>query len=429
MSQTSDFTPEKNLYGLSLFWREATYHFAFWDKLSHLDWDGEYIKLMPEVAKADTKERYFLLLKKFSALLKDGHTDIRWGDLASYPLDRPEADVLKVGDKIVVQQAYGEYASQIPVGSEVIEVDGVPIAKAIDNYMDTYMANHNEASVPIKASRFALAGPSGSIAAVKMIAPGEEDPFILRMPRYARSIASPAVKRPTLQFEQFAGGVVYCAINSFMDTHMLKEFESKMEELARAKGVIFDLRRNPGGNGDDAFSILQKLTKKKIYSSCCRTPIHDAALTAEETDWGKGTRMRHERIIEPDVWEGSGELAHIPIVMLISAETESAAEDMVSAADYSGVATLIGEATSGSTGNSLLFPLPYGLWGQICVKWDAYPDGREFVGCGVKPHILVKNTVEDICLGVDRVLETAIHFLKESLLKSERREPTDADKD
>ena len=39
-------TPEK-IYGLSVFWKEASYNFAFFDQVSDLNWDSVYAAYIP----------------------------------------------------------------------------------------------------------------------------------------------------------------------------------------------------------------------------------------------------------------------------------------------------------------------------------------------------------------------------------------------
>jgi carboxyl-terminal processing protease len=65
------------------------------------------------------------------------------------------------------------------------------------------------------------------------------------------------------------------------------------------------------------------------------------------------------------------------VVVLISGETFSAAEDFCSA--YVGLkrGALVGEPTDGSTGQPLTFAVPGGIMARVCTKRDAYPDGTE----------------------------------------------------
>jgi C-terminal processing protease CtpA/Prc len=63
----------------------------------------------------------------------------------------------------------------------------------------------------------------------------------------------------------------------------------------------------------------------------------------------------------------------------------------------------------------LSFKLPGGGSARICTKKDTYPDGREFVGYGVKPDIEVKRTVEDYIRKRDAQLEKAIEVVKSKM--------------
>lgn len=71
----------------------------------------------------------------------------------------------------------------------------------------------------------------------------------------------------------------------------------------------------------------------------------------------------------------------------------------------------IGENSNGSTGQPLLFDLPGGGMARICTKKDTYPNGREFVGYGVKPDIEVKLSVQDFIHRKDPVLKKAVDYL------------------
>lgn len=52
---------------------------------------------------------------------------------------------------------------------------------------------------------------------------------------------------------------------------------------------------------------------------------------------------------------------------------------------------------------------------KIQEKKDTYPDGREFVGYGIKLDIIVKRTLNDYLTKKDPVMEKAIEHLKQKL--------------
>jgi C-terminal processing protease CtpA/Prc len=95
--------------------------------------------------------------------------------------------------------------------------------------------------------------------------------------------------------------------------------------------------------------------------------------------------------------------------------TASAAEDFLIYADNQKHMTRIGENSFGSTGQPFVFELPGGGSARICTKKDTYLDGREFVGYGIKPDIIVKRTLNDYLTKKDPVMEKAIDHLKQKL--------------
>ena len=48
-SLSDDLPDVEKLYGLSLFWQEANYNFAFFDQVPDLDWDAAYREFIPRV--------------------------------------------------------------------------------------------------------------------------------------------------------------------------------------------------------------------------------------------------------------------------------------------------------------------------------------------------------------------------------------------
>jgi len=72
---------------------------------------------------------------------------------------------------------------------------------------------------------------------------------------------------------------------------------------------------------------------------------------------------------------------------------------------------IVGEPTGGSTGQPLSIALPGGGSFRICTKHDRYPDGKEFVGVGVQPQVVVHPSIEDFRAGRDTVLEAALKLL------------------
>ncbi|QJD97725.1 S41 family peptidase [Mucilaginibacter robiniae] len=199
------------------------------------------------------------------------------------------------------------------------------------------------------------------------------------------------------------GNVGHLVINNFEDRRIIKQFDSLFTQISATKGLIIDIRDNGGGDGDIAFHILAALTNKPFRTSAYKIPHYRSV---------PGTIMQWE---EHDAGTGmpNGKLLYDkPVILLISAQTYSAAEDFTVAFDDLKRGKMIGQATGGSTGQPVSFDLPGGGKARICGKHDMYPDGKEFVGVGIMPDIPVERKAADLLKGKDAVLVKALEILK-----------------
>jgi C-terminal processing protease CtpA/Prc len=101
----------------------------------------------------------------------------------------------------------------------------------------------------------------------------------------------------------------------------------------------------------------------------------------------------------------------VPVAVLTSARTFSAAEDFVAAFDAMHRGITVGEATAGSTGQPMFFQLPGGGSARVCTRNDRASDGTVFEGVGLRPDISASPTIESIRRRRDIVLERAVAAL------------------
>ena len=71
----SNLSNQEKILGLSKFWSEAKYNFAFFDK-TKINWDSTYNVFIPKVLATKNTWEYYRVLQQFCALLKDGHTNV-----------------------------------------------------------------------------------------------------------------------------------------------------------------------------------------------------------------------------------------------------------------------------------------------------------------------------------------------------------------
>ena len=425
-------TDEQKLYGLSLFWKEASYNFAHWESSGVIDWDATYQDYIPRVLAARNDFEYYRELQRFCALLKDGHTNV-WmppGLFKRY-MDRLPFLMTEVSERAIVRNVDVLLADQIPIGSEILEIDGKPVQSMVEEdiiplistsaphmYWETAVRSLSSVGAGI------LFGPKGSTAHLKIQKPdGQTGEINVPRDHYERKVGwlVPTTKVPISEFRMLDDRVAYMALNSFSSSEIVDEFRAKLPDLSAASAIIIDLRENGGGNSNNSSAIVGHFTAEPFKGASWRTPIHDAVYRA----WGKVSDQYPSLEKYKDYYYGhvyrsveatehqpsDGIKLSTPTLVLIGRKTASAAEDFLIMADDIDHLTTMGEPTHGSTGQPLSLELPGGGTARISAKRDFYPDGREFIGLGVQPDILVQSTVDDIRAGRDAVLEKALDYL------------------
>jgi C-terminal processing protease CtpA/Prc len=247
-----------------------------------------------------------------------------------------------------------------------------------------------------------------------------------------RDIHPPSEPQSLLDLRWYDGSIAYVALNSFGDPRIDSMFVARLPELYNAKALIIDLRRNGGGSTDIGREILGYLTKDSLlYGSKEITRSHLSAhkawgafVNAKDTlgdPWKKQSylhfldKVYYAFDYKPDKNTARGRRIVVPTALLVGHRTASAAEDFLIYADNQKHMARIGERSFGSTGQPFMFKLPGGGSARICTKKDTFPDGREFVGFGVAPHIEVKTTLEDWLKGNDPVLNKALEYVRTKL--------------
>lgn len=432
-------TPTEKIYGLSKFWQEVNYNFIFLDKVGKTKWDSIYKQFIPLVLNTKNDYDYFRELQRFCALLNDGHTNIYLPQKKEY-----ETMTTMFGDyrlflqdingKAIVVRTNLSKKTEIPVGSEIIEVNGLPTKDYISKNVSPYIASSTDYVLEDWSINRLFTGFAGNSYDVKIKRPkGDVISLKLTHAQTNEKEVFPAFEEEgsLLDFKWLPGQVAYVSLNGFDDPKIDSLFIARLPELYKAKGLIIDLRYNGGGSTNVGAEILQYLTNDKLmYGSRSATRNHLATYKAwgvftsaqdtidDKTGWSKKCMLSFNDMYyynfdySPDTIKITDKRIVVPTALLIGHNTASAAEDFLICADNQKHMIKIGERTFGSTGQPYMFDLVGGAKARVCTKKDTYPDGREFVGYGIKPDIEVKQTVEDYLQKKDPVLAKAQEYLK-----------------
>jgi C-terminal processing protease CtpA/Prc len=432
------------VFGLSKFWQEVNYNFVYLDKINRKSWDSTYKALIPQVQATKNDYEYYRLLEKFCALLKDGHTNITVPSIAGLNhMQNVFGDyllVLKwVDNKVIIKRTWKKDLAKFPLGSEIISVNGLPTAQYMRDSVACYISSSTDYFKSDIASQILLRGFPGSTFAITIKKPnGEQASYSLTHARPTDSVFAPEAgtyldeqKRGLLDYKALDNNIAYVALNSFTDAKIDTLFENLLPSLDKTKGIIIDLRNNGGGDDGIAFNIVKHFIKDSVLVGSSATfrrfnpylqatgryvKVADTAGHPDRRDaWllYNGYSLYDEPGTLKSKVEKSIKRITAPVVILTGSNTASAAEDFIIVTDNQKHIVTIGEPTYGSSGMPYTFDLPGGGAAKVCVKRDTYPDGREFVGYGIQPHIKVVPTVKDYLENKDVILEAALKYFKE----------------
>jgi carboxyl-terminal processing protease len=409
-------TPEQKVWGLLQVWGTVKYNFAFFARLPDLDWDAAVRAAIPRVLEAPDQEEYYRRLNELTALLHDGHTLVVSPSLREGGYANPPLEFQMVEDRIVLARAGDteEIRSQgIRPGMELIAVgDGVPARRWLEEHALRYYPGSTRQNGEAFGMFLFLRGPKGTTVKLTLQdASGANTTVTVTRDSQNRdgTVFRPRIRdfSPVVETRMLARGIVYLRLATFEDERVVQETEAALGRLPqdRLQGMILDLRYNMGGDDRFAYPIVSRLVDRPVLGATWHTPEYLPAYAS----WGEAERSFEG---EPVRIEPAARQRYAgPLVILTGPNTMSTAEDFIVPLDFSRRALIVGEPTAGTTGNPVNVRLPGGAILRVCSLWSTYPDGREFVGRGIEPEVVVHPSLAGIRAGRDEVLEKAIEVL------------------
>lgn len=187
---------------------------------------------------------------------------------------------------------------------------------------------------------------------------------------------------PNLISDIFEEDVGYIQYFDFQDRGAQK-LDKEIQKLidGGAKGLILDLRNNPGGVLDDAVEVCDLFLDEGIIVTI------------------KGRTENKERIDKYLAWKGK--YTEIPLVVLINGFSASASEVVAGALRDNDRAILVGERSFGKGTVQVIYELSDGSGLKFTTARYFLPLGLSVDGVGINPDILVKlepDATEDIQL-------------------------------
>lgn len=199
------------------------------------------------------------------------------------------------------------------------------------------------------------------------------------------------VETPTVEAEIKENQIGYLKISEF-DTVTYDQFKTEMEELENdgMKGLIVDLRDNPGGNLDTVCEILDEFLPEGTI------------VYTEDKD---GNRVETKESDEEHQFTK-------PLAVLVNEKSASASEVFTGAIQDYGTGTIVGTQTYGKGIVQTLYSLSDGSCLKITTAQYFTPNGRNIHGTGITPDIVLEKTDDG---QTDNQLEKAMEIVQEEI--------------
>jgi hypothetical protein len=204
-----------------------------------------------------------------------------------------------------------------------------------------------------------------------------------------------------IDYGRMAGDIGYLHLGDFIPSRkfMGDALDQILAELGDTRGLVIDIRDNPGGQDVVAQYVAGRFAADRhLYMTVRKKTGPGPNDFSQAIPWH----------VEPT----GGTRYTKPIVLLTSRWTQSAGETFTLAMDELSHVTLLGDYTSGAFSDNIARELPNGWFCFMSIGDYRAADGQSYEGVGIAPDIRLVNTKEDILAGRDRALEQAAERLR-----------------
>jgi len=269
----------------------------------------------------------------------------------------------------------------------VSPISGFPADKAGLHAKDIITAINGESTsaMSVDTAVGKIRGPANTNVKLDIIRGGNQQ---LTFNIKREKITLPSVKSKTLD-----GNIGYISINQFtQDTNSLATKAAQQFKSQNVKGIVLDLRGNPGGLVDAAVGV-------------CNLWLKSGQMIMQE--------KKGNQVINTYTADGANNILNgIPTVVLVDGGSASASEITAGALHDNNAATIVGEKSFGKGVVQQIFNLSGGAEAKITVaKWYR-PNGKNIQHVGITPDKNVTNTKDQVSAGTDSQLDTAKQILQ-----------------
>ena len=196
--------------------------------------------------------------------------------------------------------------------------------------------------------------------------------------------------KPPIETTVIPEDIQYIRLSSFISKNAAMEIQDLLAAAESKKGIILDLRSNPGGLLNNAISISDMLLRGGVIVS-----------TVDRDRYKVTTKAKQAQLTDK------------PLVILINKGSASASEILSGAMQDNNRAVIVGEQSFGKGLVQEINRLPDEAGMNITIQRYLTPAGNDINKRGISPNIVVELTEEHVKNKNDVQLKKAIEVLEE----------------
>ena len=270
-------------------------------------------------------------------------------------------------------------------------IEGTPASNAGIKALDVIFAvNKKEVSgMSISDVAGLVRGPENSVVEVTILRDNK---------KIVKNIKRKEIKIKTVK-SSVDKNIGYIQILSFIGLSTTNEFLEALEKTEKTKGLILDLRGNPGGLLPNAVFIANLFIPQGNIVSIVGRNGYKRNMTAQNVDYN----------------------VNKPMVVLIDKSSASASEILSGALKDYHKAKLVGTTTYGKGMVQEVLTLPNETGMNLTIAKYLTPNGNDINKKGIAPDVQIALTTQDLRKNHDAQLDVAKRMLQDMIQKEEQK--------
>ena len=201
------------------------------------------------------------------------------------------------------------------------------------------------------------------------------------------------IQAQTIEYEMKDDKIGYIAVSEF-DLVTYAQYKDALTDLEGEgmKGLIVDLRNNPGGNLDTVCDILDLMLPEGLI------------VYTEDKEGNRDEKKSDEE-----------RQFRLPLVVLMNGNSASASEIYAGAVQDYGIGEIVGTQSYGKGVVQQIYPMKDGTSVKLTIAEYFTPKGRNIDGKGITPDVEVEYEENKENPEADNQLDKAMEVLKEKL--------------